>query len=134
MRFRVKRIDLTEELGVETSSGTAAWVEVPLGVTEGFINAVGALRGVDEKGEVIDPGARKGNLLMLEQILAWNLDDAKGKPLKLVKDVPEANLEGRLAILSQLPVDLFALLADTMLNGPKMSERAEGNSKTSSEP
>lgn len=131
MKFRTTRIDLTEKFGITTNDGSTAWVDVPGGVTEGFLNAMQQVRGLDASGAQKDPQGRLGNLLVLEQVIAWNIDDDKGKVLPLVKAV--ADPDKRLAVLGQLPVELFSELASTMIGRPSLSKEAEDFSKASSE-
>lgn len=131
MRFRNERVDLTQRFGWTTNDGQPLWIEIPLGVTEGLVYDMGEIRKPNPDGTERDPGSRQSNLLMLDKVTGWNFDDANGKILKLTRDAK--NERERLEILAQMPIDLFKVLAEKMLNSPDMSERAEDFSKTSSE-
>lgn len=131
MKFRGERVDLTKRFGWTTNAGEDLWIEIPLGVTEGLVYDMSEARKPNTDGTDRDPGSRQSNLMMLDRIQAWNFDDNAGKPLPLPKD--GKNEKERLAILGQMPIDLFKVLAEKMLNSPDLSERAEDFSKTSSE-
>jgi len=130
MRFRSERVDLFQRFGWTTNSGEPLWIEIPLGVTEGLVYDMGEIRKPNTDGTERDPGSRQSNLLMLDKVTAWNFDDAAGKPLKLTSAAKTE--KERLEILAQMPIDIFKVLGEKMLNSPDMSERAEDFSKTSS--
>lgn len=132
MKFRGERVDLGQRFGWTTNDGQPLWVEVPLGVTEGFVYDMAELRGpAADDGAPKDPGSRHSNLSLLDQVTAWNFDGPDGKPLSLTR-AAKTETE-RIRILSLMPIQLFGVLAEKVLNtSSDMSEKAEDFSKTSS--
>jgi hypothetical protein len=130
VKFKGERVDLTQRFGWTTNEGLPLWMEIPLGVTEGLIYDMGEIRKPNADGSEQDPGSRKSNLLLLDKVIAWNFDGPDGKPLKLPSAAKTE--KERLDILAQMPIDVFKVLAEKMLNAPDLSEKAEDFSKTSS--
>lgn len=157
MKFRTETINLTDLFGITRNDGTPAWMSVPIGTTEGFLNDIQKWRGDwpeghPEAGEPKDPGGRHGNIMLLDRVVEWNLDDETGRELPLTKsitvDSPEvkalAKKDGisldeavflkKVEIIRLLPLDLFLELANRMVASRPLTERGEDFSKTSSDP
>jgi hypothetical protein len=159
MKFKTETLKLTELFGLTTNDGSDAWLSVPVGTTEGFISDLQQFRGKypddhpDEKlrGQEKDPGGRRGNIMLLDRVVEWNLDDDKGSPVPLTRtitiDTPavkarakreaisldDAVFAEKSEIVRMLPIELYLELAQRMLNTKALSERAEAFLKTSSE-
>lgn len=159
LKFRTETINLTTEFGITRNDESEAWMRVPIGTTEGFINDLQKWRGEypeddpveAQRGQPKDPGGRHGNIMMLDRVVEWNLDDDAGHTLPLTKSITvdtesvkarakadkisldEAVFLEKVEIIKVLPLDLFLELANRMLNSKALTDRAEGFSKTSSE-
>lgn len=103
MKIPAKTIDLGKELGYD-----GYFVKMPKSVREGWIHDFQELQKEDEGN------TRLGNIRLLELVEEWNLDDETGSRLPLVREVEDNAAKGD--ILSQVPVDVLVLLANSLTN------------------
>jgi len=82
VKIPTRRIELSE-IGYE-----GYWVDMPRSVKEGWINEFASRTRPSTNGNEPDDGesfqsARRANLMLLDMITAWNIDDDKGEVLPL---------------------------------------------------
>jgi hypothetical protein len=96
VRIPVKHVDLSK-VGYE-----GYWIEIPRSITEGWLYEMNTVATSDRPD--IDK-IRDSNLMVLETVTAWNLDDDNNRELPLVKLVK--GRDKKIEVLSQIPLEVL---------------------------
>jgi hypothetical protein len=131
MKFQTRRVELPEEMGT-TNADERLWLRIPSSLTEGQVRRMRKL-GKDTGLEDPFEAGRVGNAEVLKYIEEWNLDDANGAALPLMKavlgDKLLTDVNGKVEaeanrIMESLPIQFYGWLGRTIVGGP--TEGAEG--------
>lgn len=142
MKIPTRHLDL-KDVGYE-----GYWVEAPRSVPRSFLDEMSSYQVQNRQGRAMTPEetdrARHGELLMLERVTGWNLDDDEGATLPLPRSIkadqftddPDDQADGKTAaqkafaakmkIVGYVPVEVIAYVSRKITMGDAMNEQTAG--------